>query len=165
MKTKLFAGLVIAGLGVISNSLPSFAGTAVAPLAINATVIGGCVVTPAVLSFGSLSAGSSTSNDAETNIDVRCTNGVDPTSISLAPATTRKLTSGVSEVNYELYTTAARTIVWNTINTVNPDASVLVLDPLLVGGAPLKVYGRVTGVPAGALLGAYVGAETITVNF
>ena len=165
MKTKLFAGIVIAGLSIITNSLPSFAGIATGPLAIDATVLGACVVTPAVLSFGSLSAGSTTSNDAETNINVLCTNGVDPGSISLAPVSTRELTSGTSKVGYELYTTSARTTVWNASNTVNPDAAVSVLTPLTVSGSTLKVYGRVNSVPPGAILGVYAGAETITVNF
>ena len=129
---------------------------------------GTCLVTPAALSFGSLSAGSTTSNDAETNIDVRCTNGIDPTAISLAPtaATTgRKLTSGTSTVDYELYTTSARSTIWNTTNTVNPDASTTLINPLTVGGATLKVYGRVSTIPSGALLGVYAGAETITVSY
>lgn len=166
MKKRILAGLVIAGFGVISNALPSFAGSATGVLAIDATIIGGCIVKPAVLSFGSLSAGSTTSLDQDTNIDVLCNNGVDPTSISLAPVTAaRKLTSGTSTVDYELYTTAARTTVWNTTNTVNPDASVLITTPLLVSGNTLKVYGRIGSVPAGALLGAYAGAETITVTF
>jgi spore coat protein U-like protein len=165
VKTRLFVGIIIAGLGVITNSLPSFAGTATAPLVIDATVLGTCIVTPAVLSFGSLSAGSTTSNDSETNIDVHCTNGIDPGSISLSPVSTRELTSGTSKVGYQLYTTSARTTVWNTTNTVDPDAAVSVLTPLKVGGSTLKVYGRVNNVPAGALLGVYAGAETITVNF
>lgn len=163
-KKILFSGIVIAG-SIITNALPSFAATATGPLTINATVVGGCAVTPAVLSFGSLSAGSTTSNDAETNIDVLCTNGIDPTSISLAPLSTRELTNGSSNVGYQLYTTSARTTVWNTTDTVDPDAAVSVLTPLTVGGAILKVYGRVNSVPVGAILGAYVGAETITVNF
>jgi spore coat protein U-like protein len=166
MKKRILAGLVIAGFGVISNALPSFAGTATGVLAIDATVLGTCLVSPAVLSFGSLSAGSTTSLDQETNIDVRCSNGIDPTSISLAPVgAARKLTSGTSTVDYELYTTAARTTVWNTTNTVNPDASVTVLTPLTVSTSALKVYGRIGSVPAGALLGAYAGAETITVTY
>jgi spore coat protein U-like protein len=168
MKKNLIAGLFIAGLGVITTAMPSFAGTATGVLTINATIIGGCVVTPAVLSFGSLSAGSTTSNDSETNINVLCTNGIDPSSISLAPiavTTGRKLTSGTSTVDYELYTTTARSAAWNANNTVNPDASTSLLTPLTVGGDPLKVYGRVSNVPVGALLGAYAGAETITVNY
>lgn len=168
MKKNLITGLVIAGLGVMTTAMPSFAGTATGVLAIDATVLGTCLVTPAVLSFGSLSAGSTTSNDAETNIDVRCTNGINPSAISLAPtaaASGRKLTSGTSTVDYELYTTAARSTVWNTTNTVDPDTSVTVLTPLTVGSAPLKVYGRVSTVPSGALLGIYAGAETITVSY
>jgi len=165
MGKKIFAGIVIAGLSIITNALPSFAGTATGPLAIDATVLGACAVTPAVLSFGSLSAGSTTSNDAETNIDVLCTNGVDPGSISLAPVSTRELTNVTSKVGYQLYTTSARTTVWNTTSTVDPDAAVSVLTPLKVDGSTLKVYGRVNIVPAGALFGVYAGAETITVNF
>jgi spore coat protein U-like protein len=165
MKIKLFAGLIITGLGIITNSLPSFAGTATGPLIIDATVLGACAVTPATLSFGSLSAGSTTSKDAETNIDVLCTNGIDPASISLRPAVARELTNGTSKVAYELYTTSARTTVWNATNTVNPDPAVSVLTPLTVGNSTLKVYGRVNNVPTGALLGDYVGAEIITVNF
>jgi spore coat protein U-like protein len=168
MKKNLIAGLVVAGLGVMTAAMPSFAGTATGVLAIDATVVGTCLVTPAVLSFGSLSAGSTTSSDAETNIDVRCTNGIDPTAISLAPTaaiTGRKLTSGTSTVDYELYTTTARNTVWNTSNTINPDASVTVVTPLTVDGAALKVYGRVSNIPSGAILGAYAGAETITVTY
>ena len=168
MKKNLITGLVIAGLGVMTTAMPSFAGTATGVLAIDATVLGTCLVSPAVLSFGSLSAGSTTSNDAETNIEVRCTNGIDPTAISLAPTapgSSRKLTSGTSTVDYQLYTTSARSTVWNTTNTVNPDASVTVLTPLTVGGSTLKVYGRVSTIPNGAILGAYAGAETITVSY
>lgn len=166
MKKRILAGLVIAGFGVISNALPSFAGTATGVLAIDATVLGTCLVSPAVLSFGSLSAGSTTSLDRETNIDVLCTNGIDPTSISLTPSVGgRKLTSGTSTVDYELYTTAARTTVWNTTNTVNPDAATAIPGPLTVSSSALKVYGRIGNVPSGAILGAYAGAETITVTY
>ena len=165
MKKNLITVLAITGLGVMTTAMPSFAGTATGVLAIDATVLGTCLVSPAVLSFGSLSAGSTTSNDAETNIDVLCTNGIDPTAISLAPTASRKLTSGTSTVDYQLYTTSARSTVWNTTNTVNPDASVTVLTPLTVGGSTLKVYGRVSTIPNGAILGAYAGAETITVSY
>lgn len=166
MKKNLITGLVIAGLGVMTTAMPSFASTATGALTIDATVLGTCLVTPAVLSFGSLSAGSTTSLDQETNIDVLCTNGINPSSISLAPLNaSRKLTNGTSEVDYQLYTTSARSTVWNEANTVDPDAAVSVVTPLKVGGSTLKVYGRVSSIPSGAILGAYAGAETITVNY
>lgn len=126
-----------------------------------------------------------TQNDgAMTTITGRCTNtpppGAGPTIfpvISLSPGLAasyapRRMASGASRLNYNLYTTAARTVVWG-----DGSGSTAIV-PAYLGGAfnlngnqtlafnnpNLTIYGRI---PAGqtAATGLYADTITVTLTF
>src|SRR5207245_1316586 len=92
---------------------------------VNATVLSECTVSTASVNFGAydpVAANAATPLDSTGTVNVYCTTGTLATvSLDLgthASGTTRRMLAGAANfLTYEIYRDAARSIVWNTVNT------------------------------------------------
>jgi spore coat protein U-like protein len=138
--------------------------TDTADLGASATVAPTCVVSPGALAFGTydpLGAHAAAPLDAQGSFQVACTRSTGY-SIGLGPGSfaagaVRRMANGPHRLQYELYTSAARTTVWSTTVTVVGAAA-------STAPTTLTVYGRI---PAGqaAAAGAYADTVLMTVSF
>ena len=135
---------------------------------VTASVTANCKLTsPSALAFGAydpVGANASSNLDVSPNaLSVQCTRGaVAQIALDLgahAQGTTRRMTSGGTNfLNYEIYTSAARTTVWNLVNTVTYTAA-------SSAATNMAVFGRIPSgqdVPSGA---AYTDTIVATINF
>jgi spore coat protein U domain-containing protein, fimbrial subunit CupE1/2/3/6 len=123
-----------------------------------------CIIDPGALAFGPydpLGANAVAPRDAQGTIRIACTRDTSyavglGAGLSGAGAT-RQMANGGERLTYELYTTAARTVVWNTTSTVTGTAPST--SPITLG-----VYGRI---PAGQAVaaGPYSDSVQSTINF
>jgi spore coat protein U-like protein len=146
---RLMAGAgmaaVVAGLaGYQSATLE--AATATASLGVTANVTANCTIAAGNLGFGSYDpvvAQAASPLDQTSTLTVACTKGTNA-AVSLdlgthASGSTRRMQSGSTAtefLTYELYTTGAHSVVWNTTNTVAYTAT-------SKASSDLTVYGRV----------------------
>jgi spore coat protein U-like protein len=154
--------IAVAALFLLPLANASHAATATSTFTVQMTVTSSCVINSAsTLNFGN--SGVLVANvDNTSTLQVQCTNttpysiGLDAGTGSGATVAVRRMTNGGNTINYSLYTTAARTIVWG--NTVGTDT---------VAGTgngtaqSYTVYGRV---PAQATPAAATYTDTITVT-
>lgn len=117
-----------------------------------------CSVSPQGVSFGSYDTLSSTALDGVGNINVSCDASTSFT-VSLGTGGSgtfdlRQLTAGTESLGYNLYTDAARTIIWGD--------GVAASDVSATGtNVDLSVYGRI---PAGQNVPANAYTDTISVT-
>jgi spore coat protein U domain-containing protein, fimbrial subunit CupE1/2/3/6 len=133
-------------------------------LAVSASVMPSCIISPATLAYGSydpLGAHAVAPLDAQTTFQIACTRGTGYTvglgAGTYAAGATRQMANGAGRLQYELYTTAARTTVWSTATTVGGTAA-------STAPVSLTVHGRIPGGQAAAA-GAYADTVQSTVNF
>jgi len=150
------------------SALPglTFAQTATDTFTVTAEVIDACNITANDLDFGNYSAIAGTNLDATSTVEVTCTNGtsytveLDQGTTVGGTLTTRLLTDGSDTLDYNLYTTNARTSVWGD----GTSSSVTV--PGAGSGAlqSLTVYGRIPA-SQNVAIGSYSDTVTATINF
>ena len=138
------------------------AATATGTLTVTASVAKQCSLGSPTLAFGAYDPTSPTPLDVNASLTVNCTKTT-PFTIGLslganAVTTNRFMKDPVSAdtLQYELYTSAARTTVWNSTNTV---AGVGVTNP------SETIFGRI---PAGQFVtpaAGYSDTVTATINF
>jgi spore coat protein U-like protein len=155
---------------LLALSVLLVAPTATGTESVSATVIAKCTVGASSMAFGAydpLVANKTTALDANGSLSVSCTRGAPGVYVTLdtgangshASGTTRAMASGSNYLSYELYTTSARTLVWNATNTVSYTGITS------MASATLTVYGQI---PAGqdvAASSSYSDSVTATVNF
>jgi spore coat protein U domain-containing protein, fimbrial subunit CupE1/2/3/6 len=155
--------LIVAGLFALAISTPAAAvtcGTALSPLTMSVTGV----------NFGSYDAQASSPDEAEGTVVVACALGLDVVpafTVSLSKGNAnrffpRRMASGASTLEYNLYTSASRVTVWGdgTGDTETQSYSGL----LVLGNAELTIYGTV---PPGqfAAAGAYVDTIVVTIDY
>ena len=139
------AALVAGFAGYGSTNLE--AATATASFSVTANVTANCTIAAGSLGFGSYDpvvANAASPLDQTSTLTVACTKGTNA-AVSLdlgthASGSARRMQSGSTAtefLSYELYTTAARSVVWNTSNTVAYAAA-------SKNSSSLTVYGRVS---------------------
>ena len=152
-------------LGAIPGT--ALAGTASSTMSVTATVTANCTVSTTALAFGSVNTISGSNVDSTGSLSITCTNGTawaasaGVGSGSGASYANRRMTAGANLLNYNIYTTAARTTVWG-----DGTSSTATIGGSGTGGAQsVTVYGRVgsgqTSVPAGA----YADTVAVTVTY
>lgn len=138
-------------------------------LATSATVIAKCTVTsPTPLDFGAydpvVTNNVNPDDVAPSALSVSCTRGAPGVTITLNLGThfsgsTRYMSDGASHLlQYEIYTTSARSTVWNTSNSVSYASTSL-------AAHALPVYGRIPGGQDAYTAASYTDSITATVNF
>jgi spore coat protein U-like protein len=170
--------LTLIVLAVVLAAPAVFAASAISTNVDNVTasVAAVCKVNAFNLAFGpydGVVTNAVTALDTQANVDVFCTKGTAPTSISMGVGSFggagvgRNMTNGTDNLSYEVYLNSTRTTIWNTVNTITPNASVSKNTALTTGGVAnttIIAYGRI---PAGqdVSTGAYTGTIQATVNF
>jgi len=135
---------------------------------ITATVPTTCKVGASSLAFGSVTSTAIQSGNINGTgiVTITCTNGspytiaLDAGSASGATLSVRKMSSGVSRLNYSIYTTAARTTIWG--NGTSGSSTVAGTGSGITQG--ITAYGRIFSgqvVPAAA----YVDTIVVTVTY
>lgn len=128
----LVLAVVTASFAVVGTmiSLPASAGTAAGTVSVSATIANNCTIGASTMLFGTydpLVANLATNLDVLGSLSIACTKGATAAIVldagangTHATGTTRAMVSGgTNYLNYELYTAAARTTVWNASNTVS----------------------------------------------
>ena len=120
-----------------------------------------CTVASPGVVFGSYDPFSAVALDITGTITVTCNTSA-PSTISLSPGggtyASRKMTSGAHTLNYNLYTTTTRTIVWGdgTAGTSTVAANGTIVAK--------TVYGRIPALQ-NAFVGSYSDTITVTIAF
>ena len=159
----LAAGIALLGAAPTA----ALAGTASSTMSVTATVTANCTVSTTALAFGNVDTISGSNFDNTGSLSIRCTNGTAWSATAgvgsgpLAGYANRKMTAGANVLNYNIYTTAARTVVWG-----DGSSSTSPIGGTGTGNAQsVTVYGRVgsgqTSVPAGA----YTDTVAVTVTY
>ena len=148
-------------------STEATASTATSNLSVTATVVANCTVSTTALGFGSVDTLSGSNVDGAGSLSVTCTNGTTWTAAAGVGAGTgatfvsRRLTAGANLLNYNLFTTAGRTIVWGD----GTGATATLAGTGTGTVQSVSVYGRVgsgqTSVPAGS----YADTVAVTVTY
>jgi spore coat protein U-like protein len=165
--------LVLAGAGaLVAAAGNAVAATTTTTFAVSATVNANCLVSANPLNFN-VYAPNSGNVDASSTLSVRCTRNTAYTVALSAGSTTggtlaqRLLTNGTDTLQYNLYTTTARTTVWGdgTAST----ATVAGTGAGLAAAAAVThtVYGRLVDSTANQNVspGSYADTITVTVTY
>lgn len=167
METKFIRLCVLSLLsaGLWANG-SAVAGTSTGTLNVSATVNHSCrSLTTAPMNFPDYRATEAAPTDASTQFSVRCTLGT-PVNIGLdkgligASESARQLANGSSRLSYNLYTSAARTTVWdNSASRITASGQGLGTD------MSFTVYGRIPAGQFSAAPGAYTDTITVVVSY
>jgi spore coat protein U-like protein len=153
---KKVAFIAVAASALASNG--AFAATATTPMNVSATITGSCTVSATALAFGSIVL-TDANRDTTADLTVNCTSTV-PYEITINGTTGgRAMSFGISSLNYEVYTDAARTTGW--ANTSGPGT---VTGTGSGANQTVTVYGRVP-VQSTPPAGAYTDTRTVTVSY
>jgi spore coat protein U-like protein len=162
--TRLALGVAVAAFVLSADSTRLQASTATSTLAVSATVISSCTVLPGTLSFGNYNPTSGSPLDVDGSFTVTCTTGTAPVvglGLGLnANGSTRRMTSGLQFLTYEIYKETGRTNVWGDSggNTVTLPAAPSILPQTIA------VYGRIPANQS-ANIGVFVDTVAITLTF
>lgn len=166
MKKFRIKNTIMLAVAGISISGVVMADTSIGTINMSATVNHSCKsLIAAPLIFPDYLAGSTSQTDASTQISVRCTMGT-PVNIGLdkgiigASEFSRQLTNGSSRLNYNIYTSAARTTVWN-----NTSSRVSATGQGLGTAMNFTVYGRIPAGQYGAVPGVYADNINVVVSY
>lgn len=155
--------VAVTGAGLLLQSLHLFAGSSTANVNVSANVTSNCKFSGInSLYFGDYDHLIASPTDATGQANLSCTKG---TSVTLsinnglhASGPQRRLIDGSGQLlNYQIYTTPARNVIWDTSNTVS-----FVAATSAVTAIPL--YGRMPAGQGGGT-GGYTDTVTITATF
>ena len=143
------------------------AATVSSTMSVTATVTANCTISTSALAFGNVNTISGANVDGTGGLTITCTNGT-PWSAAAgvgagsgASYANRRMTSGANLLNYNIYTTAARTTVWG-----NGTAGTSAVAGTGSGTAQaVTVYGRVASGQTGVPAGAYADTVSVTVTY
>ncbi len=165
MKRSFLAVAIVTAAGVlalgISPTVANAATPVTASIAVSATVQSNCIISAAPLAFGTYTGAL---NNTTSTVTATCTNTT-PYDIGLdkgsngATTSTRQMKSGISMLNYSIFSDAAMTKNWGTI--IGTDA----VHGTGGGSAQsLSVYGQI---PANQYVtpGAYTDTVTATLTY
>jgi spore coat protein U-like protein len=143
------------------------AATTSGSLSVTATVTANCTISTTALAFGNVDTISGSNVDATGGLSITCTNGTAWTATagvgagSGASFTNRKMTSGANLLNYNIYTTTARTTVWGSgaggTGTITGTGTGIV--------QAVTVYGRIASGQTSVPAGAYADTVAVTVTY
>ena len=163
---KSIVGMVV-GCAMLASAPALNAATDTTTFTVSASIVDSCDVQATNLAFGTYSPSSNTAHNGTSTISVYCTVG---TGYSLGldvgsgggVYNARKMTSGGSELLYNLYTSAARTTVWGdgTASTGTVSGS----GAGLLSAVSHTVYGQI-GINQDSAPGAYASTITVTLTF
>lgn len=146
----------------------SIAGSTSTTMTVSAQVVSNCNFSggSVTLTFGTydpIGANATANLDATTTFDIRCTKGTTAilsmnNGINADGAQRRLTDSNSSYLNYQIYTDAARSTIWNLSNTVTYLAQ-------NSSPATVSVYGQIPAGQSDITAGNYTDTVTITANY
>jgi len=165
------SGALAAGATIFAAVLAApgtaIAATASSTMNVTATVTANCTVSTTALAFGSVNTISGANVDSTGGLTITCTNGSAWTASAGVGAGTgasfvnRKMTAGANLLNYNIYTSAARTTVWG-----DGTGSTATIPGTGTGSAQsITVYGRVGGGQNTVPVGSYADTVAVTVTY
>jgi spore coat protein U-like protein len=167
MFKSLSTGALVTALAAISLPAPATAATVSGSLATSATVTANCTISTSALAFGNVDSTSPSNVDASGGLTITCTNGSAWTASagvgggSGASYANRRMTAGANLLNYNIYTSAARTTVWG-----DGTGSTATLGGTGTGSAQsVTVYGRVAGGQTSVPIGSYADTVSVTITY
>jgi len=158
----------VAGAGLLCAApAAAFAATVSSSMSVTATVTANCTVSTTALAFGAVNTISGSNVDSTGSLSIVCTNGTTWAasagvgSGSGASYANRRMTAGANLLNYNIYTTAARTIVWG-----NGTAGTGTIPGTGTGlTQAVTVYGRVNSGQTSVPAGSYADTVAVTVTY
>ena len=122
-----------------------------------------CTISVVSVNFGAYDPNVSTPDDSAGSVTLDCHKNQKSASVSITAGGSgsfaeRRMTGGGSNLDYNLYTNASRTIVWG--NGTSGTATVSVG----AGSTTLPIYGRITA-RQNVRAGSYSDATVVTVTF
>jgi spore coat protein U-like protein len=161
-------GALAAGTALLGAApTAALASTASSTMSVTATVTANCTVSTTALAFGNVDTTSGSNVDSTGSLSIRCTNGTawaasaGVGSGSGASFANRRMTAGANLLNYNIYTTAARTVVWG-----DGTSSTATIPGTGTGNAQsVTVYGRVASGQTSVPAGAYADTISVTVTY
>lgn len=173
MRTRVISSLFIAGTLVAGNAM---AGSVTNPIAVQATVVAGCVLgiapSGAFSNYGTIDFGNVTNLNTQVDVNttngngsvvITCTPGI-PVSIALdaglnsSSTSSRQLKSGTNTLSYQLYQNNARTVVWGT----GSDAFSFTTPPVATNS---PIYARLNSQTSFPPAGVYTDTVTATISW
>jgi len=165
-KRAVAAGTAILALGVTAPQA-AMAATASSTMSVTATVTANCTISTSALAFGNVNTISGSNVDGTGGLSITCTNGTAWTAtagVGAGPGasfTNRRMVSGGNQLNYNIFTTVARTTVWGNgtggTGTITGTGS---------GTAQsVTVYGRVSSGQTSVPAGAYADTVAVTITY
>ena len=163
------ARAVAAALAAATVALPTGANAATVSgsLPVSATVTANCTISTSALAFGSVNTISGANVDGAGGLSITCTNGTawsagaglgGGTGASFA---NRRMTAGANLLNYNLYTSAARTTVWGD----GSGGTGLLAGTGSGAVQAVTVYGRVSSGQTSVPAGSYADTVAVTVTY
>ena len=149
-------------------AIPAWGATATTTMTVSGTVVPACTISAAPMSFGTTIANPVPSNiDVSSTLNATCSTGT-PYTVALNAGTTSGATLAArrmagpagNTMNYNLFTTSARTTIWGD----GTGGTATVAGTGSGGAQSLTVFGRVPPQTVGAS-GAYSDTITVTLTF
>jgi len=164
IKSAIIAG---AATAAAMAATPAQAGTQSSNLAVSATVNASCTLSTSPLAFGSVDTLSASPVLGTGGLSIACTNGSAWSATAGVGAgagatfAARRLTSGASTLDYQIFTDAARTTLWG-----DGTASTAAITGTGTGSAQaVTVYGRIPAGQTTAPAGSYTDTVSVTVTY
>ncbi len=166
-KTRFTTLAVVAA--TIAATIPSLANAATVngSLPVSATVTANCTVSTSALAFGNVNTISGANVDGAGGLSITCTNGAAWSASaglgggSGASFANRRMTSGANLLNYNLFTSAARTTVWG-----DGTGGTGLLSGTGTGVVQaITVFGRVGSGQTSVRAGSYADTVAVTVTY
>lgn len=164
MNNRTRLRLMAIGLG-LSAAGTAQAATQTSNLNVTATVAGACSVTTSAIDFGQVSTTVTSNVDAQGAVNLLCVSGtgysVTANGGGGGAIANRRLISGASLLQYQLYTDSARTTIWGD-GTSNGQA----ISGTGTGTTlSIPVYARISGDRSAAQPGTYNDTVVVTVTY
>jgi len=150
----------MAVLATLLTLEPAAAETKTSSFQVGMNVSASCSLSASNLSFNTMPTGTTAGSDAATDISVSCSQGT-PYQIGLSQGSHfsggRRMSSGSSFVNYELYSDPSRTNVWSTTQVVS-----------FTGNGSSQshtIFGRIPGGQSVPTTGSYADTIVATISY
>jgi spore coat protein U-like protein len=167
IRFKKLACVMVIGCATVATSPAAVAATDTTTFTVSASILSDCNLSATNLSFGLYDPAAGSPTDATSTVSVYCTTGLGYTlGLNVGTGggsyTTRTLDSLGNKLNFNLYTSAARTTVWGDGTGATGTIAGTGLGLLSVGNH--TVYGRMAAGQSDTV-GVYASVVTVTVTF
>jgi spore coat protein U-like protein len=159
----MHAGLssrIAAAILILSPLAHASAASGTASFNVSVQVLAACSISASNMNFGGITTGTTNITDATSSLTVNCPNGT-PYTIGLSNGANysggRRMSNGMSNINYDLYTDASRGNPWQSTVTQSGTGN--------GGDQSFVVYGRIPSGQAVPYTGSYSDTIVATITY